>query len=182
MKLKSSHRVARASTSPSSSSPGRARRRAETDTRFDQNKSVFDGVQNATKLTLYEGLPHQLFERQELKQERASKPTIIIHHFPFYRETLDVTIDDASKVLSILGNKTSFMPFRGPKKCGGFHPDYCAEIETGTGTSHFLICFGCGEAKIYGPRGELYCDIRGAEYEQLKTLLKKYRKNRPSRD
>ena len=105
MKLKSSHRVARASTSPSSSSPGRARRRAETDTRFDQNKSVFDGVQNATKLTLYEGLPHQLFERQELKQERASKPTIIIHHFPFYRETLGLTRKEAFSITGIASGR-----------------------------------------------------------------------------
>ena len=44
-----------------------------------------------------------------------------------------------------------------------------------------LICFGCHEAKVYGPEKAVYVDIKKEGYDSLAKLLKSYRKNRPAR-
>jgi hypothetical protein len=51
------------------------------------------------------------------------------------------------------------------------------------GETHQLhLCFGCHEARMYGPGYKLYCDVGGAAYEQFKSILTSYRKNRPLRE
>ena len=58
-----------------------------------------------------------------------------------------------------------------------FHPDYLAEFTTDRGTYQVQICFGCGEAKVFGPGENVRLDINGAW--KLSEVLRKYRKNRP---
>jgi hypothetical protein len=155
------------------------RRPPETDTRFDVNKGLFATVGDARQLTLYEGLPHQGSEPQELAAEKATKDTIQLRGFSFYRPPLDLKADDARLLRNLLGDEQSFRPFTGYKACGGFHPDWCVGWATSAGEYLCLICFGCHEVKVYGPESELYCDIQDDVYKQLKATLKKYRKNRP---
>jgi hypothetical protein len=42
-------------------------------------------IKAAPAPTLYEGLPNQMFENALLKQELATKKTLILHDFSFYQ-------------------------------------------------------------------------------------------------
>jgi hypothetical protein len=148
-------------------------------TQFEPNKVVFATAREATRLTLYEGLPHQMFEATQLANELKTKATVTLHGFPFYQETLHLKEEDAARLKAALGDEGSFEPYGGPKKCGGFHPDYCAEWEADGLLYRCLICFGCTEVKVYGPGRALHCDIRPEVEKNLEKLLKPYRKSRP---
>lgn len=151
----------------------------EIDTRFAENKSLFVAIGKADALTLYEGLPHQFHEPNALAQEQRDKQTVTLYGYPFYSQPLNVSTEDRDKLRGLLGTETSFFPWQGERKCGGFHPDYCAEWHADGQTYRVLICFGCSEIKIYGPSNSLRCDIKDESTRQVAELLKKYRKNRP---
>lgn len=136
-------------------------------------------VRPADQLVLYEGLPHQSYERDALEQERKTKPTVVRHGFPFYRETLDLEAHDGPKLKALLGDPNTFKTYSGEKKCGGFHPDYALEWTHEGRVWTVLICFSCKEARIYEPRGESIVDIRRDAFDRLHALLSTYRKNRP---
>lgn len=135
-------------------------------------------VKPSDKLTLYEGLPHQFFERKALEQEKK-KPTVELGGFPFYREPLDLKNDDLQTLKNLIGDAGTLKPFSGAKKCGGFHPDYAVEWQSGKDVHRYLICFGCWEAKVIGPQGEAMYDVAPNARDRLKTLLEPYRRNRP---
>jgi hypothetical protein len=152
---------------------------SSTDTRFDRRKPIFATIRNADRLILYEGLPHKGYEEPEFAEATRAKQSTELHGYPFYAELLQLREDDEMRLKALLGDERSFQPYRGPKACGGFHPDYGIEWQLGGDTYRALICFGCGEAKVYGPGGGLYCDITAGAFEQIKTVLRPYRKNRP---
>lgn len=74
----------------------------------------------------------------------------------------------------------SYWSYGGPKLCGGFHPDYCLAWKDGEAAYHFLICFGCHEVKLYGPRTELILDLRKESYAAFKAALETHRAQRPT--
>src|SRR5688500_10060068 len=80
-------------------------------TDFNAHKGLFAAVRGAGRATLYEGLPHQFFEPTTLEQERAGKPTVTLHGFPFYQETLPLTADDENTLKRLLGDEGSFGRF-----------------------------------------------------------------------
>ncbi len=137
-------------------------------------------ISQARQITLYEGLPHQLYEPKALVAERNAKPTVTLSGFPFYRETLDLKEVDAAELKALLASSRSFETYSGEKKCGGFHPDYAVEWSVGGATYRCLICFGCEEARIHGPRDVTEYDIEHITFKRLKQLLAPYRKNRPA--
>ena len=136
-------------------------------------------VQTADRLVVYEGLPHQFYERDLLDAERKSKESITVHDFPFYAAPVEVADDDREGLRRVLGGGGTFLPWRGEKKCGGFHPDYLAEWRAGDASYQFLICFGCREVKVYGPGADHRFDLTQEAADGLKSILGKYRKNRP---
>jgi hypothetical protein len=135
---------------------------------------------NPADISLYEGLPHQLYEAKTLALEKL-KPTIEKGAFPFYRESLGMTEADASALAKILADGEIFRPFTDEKKCGGFHPDYAIVVSSKDSEITYLICFGCFEAKVIGPnRSETRYDLdHNASNPRLSDILKKYRKHRP---
>lgn len=153
----------------------------ETDTNFDNHKPIAAGVRKATKVVLHEGLPHQTFEREELARELKAKKTEQLNGFPFYAETLPLKPEDAKKLTDLFCEPKSFVKFQGYKLCGGFHPDYCIEWQDGKDVYRVHVCFGCHEVKCFGPKIELYCDVRGEAYKEFERILKPYRKNRPEK-
>ncbi|MEI8379822.1 MAG: hypothetical protein WCJ09_06825 [Planctomycetota bacterium] len=44
--------------------------------------------------------------------------------------------------------------------CGGFHPDWCVEFIAGQDVYQVLVCFGCREARLYGPMNEVFSDLK----------------------
>lgn len=43
----------------------------------------------------------------------------------------------------------------------------------------YLLCFGCGEARVITPNGDTVYDVEVNARERLRDLLQPYRKNRP---
>jgi hypothetical protein len=136
-------------------------------------------LKQAGRLVLYEGLPHPMYEAQALAAEKKAKPTVTLHGFPFYRETLDLKPGDRERLEAMLSDRHTFSAYSGEKKCGGFHPDYAIEWSASGQTYQALICFGCFEAKIYGPKGGTTYDVGSGVQNRFKELLTPYRKNRP---
>jgi hypothetical protein len=136
-------------------------------------------ARRAESMVLYEGLPHQTWERELLERELRSKRVVRRGDFPFYAEPLPLTAADAIRLTDLFCNPHSFRKWAGPKTCGAFHPDYCLEWRAGKETYQCLLCFGCHEAKVFGPNTALYFDISQAAYKQFTAILRPYRKNRP---
>ncbi|MBL9085454.1 MAG: hypothetical protein JNK76_26855 [Planctomycetales bacterium] len=138
------------------------------------------GIQRAEKVVLYEGLPHQSSEHELLAEELRTKATQEFHNYPFYAEPLALRDEDAKRLSEIRGNVRTFHQYRGPKGCGGFHPDYLVEWHVGADRFQALICFGCTEVKLFGPGLESLNDLEEDAENQLRELLKRYRKHRPA--
>lgn len=149
----------------------------ETQEYFDKNiKPLTAGIAGSKKVVLYEGLPHQFWERDILAKEMKEKKTVRLHDFPFYAEPIALKEEDAKYLTEVYGKAETFSRYRGPKKCGGYHPDWSIEWKDGDATYRANICIGCNEIRIYGPKNDVYCDgIPGKTVE----MLRGYRKNRP---
>lgn len=130
-------------------------------------------------LTLYEGLPHQSWEAELLEKELEAKKTITVQGFPFYERPLVVTAADVAELRGLSAAPDTFSPYRGPKMCGGFHPDYCLSWQDGETKYELLICFGCHEMKFFAPNHEAIADIQAEALARFEAVLKKYRDQRP---
>ena len=140
---------------------------------------ISKGINRASSFKLYEGLPHQGWERDEFQRELEKKKTVTLHGFPFYERPLPVAAADVETLRRLSSASGSFHSYAGAKNCGGYHPDYCLSWKDGEASYELLICFGCHEMKLYGPRQELLADIQRDVAIQFETTLKKYRDQRP---
>jgi hypothetical protein len=138
-------------------------------------------VKEAKQIALFEGLPHPLYEEQQFEQEQRTKAVRKIGNYLFYQGSLILNEGDGKRLTDILGDASTLEPFKGEKKCGGFHPDYAVEFRHGNTRYSFLICFGCGEVKITGPNTNLRMDMTRDGKKRLSKVLKGYRANRPIR-
>jgi len=147
----------------------------------DTVESLRKSLNNEAQLNLYEGLPHQFYEAEVLTSELRSKKTIELNGYPFYEEALPLKAEDQEKIVALIKSDQAFKPRNADatKTCGGYHPDYCLEWKHEGNVCRLQICFGCYEAKWFGPKAEVYCDIDEA-YHPLAKILKPYRKNRPA--
>ena len=136
-------------------------------------------VAGAEKMTLWEGLPHQMFEHDLMESERRSKPVQELHGYWFYKEPLAPSAEDSKRLTQVLSDPATYAPFSGEKKCGGFHPDYAVEWQKGSDAYRALICFGCDEAKLFGPGVDERHDLNERALRELEALLAKHHKNRP---
>jgi hypothetical protein len=130
-------------------------------------------------LALYEGLPHQTWEKELLAKESKEKKTIKRHGFSFYDTAITPKKQDKKDLWAICCTRESFRCYGGMKWCGGFHPDWCLEWKDGDKVYRVLICFGCHEARLYGPKNEVLTDLDKPTIDVLKRILAPYRKNRP---
>lgn len=130
-------------------------------------------------LSVYEGLPHQLWDEELLAKEIKRNDITKIGDFPFYTpNTLASNADDLKLILS---SPDSIWIYGGPKGCGGYHPDYCLSWESGGQTYYALICFGCHEIVFYDGKEPLIYDLETTSFTRLKVLLSIYDKKRPRR-
>ena len=135
----------------------------------------------ATELDFYEGLPHQHFESASLVAEKKAKPTVELHGISFYKQLLQFKPGDLERIKAILTGRSFYRPDPNvTKACGGFHPDYALSWKVDGKTYEALICLSCGDMWIYGPKGEMKFDIKSESKQELKELLKPYRRNRPA--
>jgi hypothetical protein len=139
------------------------------------------GVRSSVALRLFEGLPHQAFERELLKSELKGKQTFRSNGHHFYQTEIIPSEEDALALADIASSPKSFEEWGGMKLCGGYHPDWLIRWTGSDGHSHDLnVCLGCHEAKIHGERYRLYCDLSDTAFARLQAILAKYAKQRPS--
>jgi hypothetical protein len=142
-------------------------------------EAILLAIDDATRVILYEGLPHQSFEKQSLEKELETKPFVKVHGYPFYTKTLNVSDRDMESLRTILSTEASYEPFSGEKRCGGFHPDYTVEWGTGPESCFVHICFGCEEFKVFWKDVATRTNIEKKTAESLRSILKNYRSERP---
>ncbi|GMV81953.1 MAG: hypothetical protein AMXMBFR7_31370 [Planctomycetota bacterium] len=148
--------------------------------RFGDLDRLRTAIAEAKEVRILEGLPHQENEYEIFESERAAKSTITRMSYPFYAEIMAATAEDADALTALMLDESNFAPFRGEKKCGGFHPDYAAEWTAPSGKYVVLFCFGCAEIKAEGPRVSIRCDFRPNKASGFRNLLDNYDKQRPS--
>jgi hypothetical protein len=149
------------------------------ETNLANHKPLAAVIAKADKVVVYEGLPHQLWEKELLADEKKTKKTIELHDFPFYAAPIAPKDADRQQLTAVLGDATSLTQFVGEKRCGGFHPDWCIEWHAGDNVVRCLVCFGCREVKLHGHAGPLHADLSQAAAEKLATTLEVYKTQRP---
>jgi hypothetical protein len=127
---------------------------------------------------VYEGLPHDIFERELFESEKRNKETIKTDGYDFYARPITVSPELTTQLRHLLTSKTSFVPFQGYKACGGFHPDWGLVWGEGSDSWTVLLCFGCSEMiVIKNGEQEIYCDIW--DLAPFESLLNPLHTNRP---
>ena len=105
----------------------------------------------STICDVYEGLPHQLFEKKSLEREVKRDDVFWIYDFPFYTRKSDAI----PKILDFFGNQENFEPWVMEKRCGGFHPDFAVTWNHDGSEASVLVCFGCHEV-LYVHKGAVF--------------------------
>lgn len=149
---------------------------------FSRLPEILAGLQNATDVSLHEGLPDVFWEPQLREEELRRWKTIKVQGYPFYDEPCPLQPADAARLTALFSQANSYRAYGAAENCGGYHPDYCIGWQGTGGPVRALVSLECGEIKLYGPQVELHCDLDPACAERLKPLLEPYRKNRPRGD
>jgi hypothetical protein len=136
-------------------------------------------VKSAPDLTIYEGLPHDIWEPETYESELKNAMTIELDGSQFYAAPVAVTKDVVERLRMLASSRSSFIPFQGYKTCGGFHADWCLSWQNGEETHPIQVCFSCSEIMAFETGGKryLYCDIWDSE--RFKLLLDQLHTNRP---
>ena len=103
------------------------------------------------------GLSHPMYESDSLYTEILFKPRNIIHGHGFETSEQEGTVIDA--ISRVLADRTTYIPWRGEKLCGGFHADYYFMWKDGSKAWEVLLCMGCREAIMFHDGLSLRCDI-----------------------
>jgi hypothetical protein len=154
---------------------------APIETGFDRLSLAIAGIENATEVILYEGLPDNFWQPAVRERELRNRKTIKLHGYPFYEETLPLQGTDSRQLTTWFSTVGSYSRYQGVKPGGGYHPDYCIEWKTPDGISRGLISLESSEVKIYG-RCELHCDLSAETSGRLKQVLSQYQRNRPNKE
>lgn len=153
---------------------------ADTQENFEKQINLLvAGIAKSRTLTVYEGLPHQLSEKDVLEKELKEKKTVKLYKFPFYEETIAINEDVSARLKPLCSDTKTYQRYIGAKFCGGFHPDWCVEFKDGQDVYRVLICFGCHEARLYGPQNDLFTDLDKESMLKLAETLNPLQKNRP---
>jgi hypothetical protein len=123
----------------------------------------------ADKLMVYEGLPHPAKLRELAEREMKRKAIIKIAGHSFY--TPAILAKEQDKLKKLLGAPTSIALHKGPKLCGGFHPDYAIVWESGGKTYQVLICYGCHEVCLLEGKRKLWYDLEEGPYSEFREAL-----------
>lgn len=126
------------------------------------------------EVELYEGLPHDTWEREQYASELANAKTIRIAGTPFYAKPLISPTISLSQIRNLIGDRNSFVPYRGYKACGGFHADWCLVWKNGEDSYAAELCFGCHELMVFENNERiLYCDVWDCkEFEEVLSPLR----------
>lgn len=146
-----------------------------------QFATLAEHVRGAPETVLYEGLPHQYGEHSAFRRELDAKPTRELGGYHFYRRPLTLNAGDAATLRALCADPASYRAYTGPKRCGGFHPDYAVAWRDGGRTVYFLVCLGCHEVETVGSGHEWIADLLPPAYARFRAILLPYHAQRPPR-
>ncbi len=140
---------------------------------------------SATDVTLYEGLPHRLFEREKCEAEAKSKAVFRSHGELFYELPLPVTESEAVVMRSTFSRGENYWA-RDPEVmslCGGFHADYALRWSVNGEHYEMQFCFGCSDVDLHTPNGlvSLGMGSRRQDGDPFQDVLLGHRAQRPAR-
>ena len=142
-------------------------------------ESVFQSLKKTDDLFVYEGLPHPLRENPSFKKEKNRDDVIQIEDHWFYDAKAKATGNTRDQLMNLLFDESGFSSNVLPTDCGPFHPDYAIKWESDGVENYLMICYTCGEAKLYREDiAETYA-INAYKMESLANLLAKFKANRP---
>ena len=141
--------------------------------------SFLSNVRSAASVTVYEGLPHQTWDNAAYLDELKRADLVLFESFPFYDSPLRVSQQEKTRLTQVVLDGDAHVTYRGPKLCGGYHPDYAVVWERAGNKSGALFCFGCHEVIYFTPQGRLIQELGDTAYWRLKAVLSRYRVNRP---
>lgn len=150
---------------------------------------LIQAIRKAEKFEVYEGLPHSFEGKDFVENEIRSKTTVWFEENWFYTPSRPMPAEDRANLQRLLEGGL-VKPWKGFKFCGGFHADYAVRFESEDYAYLVLFCFGCHEARISrisldsqsnksSKEFRLTTDLAKDGFQELKELLKKYRKERP---
>ena len=143
------------------------------------HKSVFQSLKKTEDLFVLEGLPHPLRESPSFKKEKNRNDVLQIEDHWFYDAKSKATGNTRNQLMNLLFDESSFSSNVIPTDCGPFHPDYAIMWESDGVENYLMICYTCGEAKLYREDiAETYA-INAYKMESLANLLAKFKANRP---
>lgn len=144
---------------------------------YEHYEEFAEGIRNAPAIEVFEGLPHQTFESELMESELKTKETIEIAGYNFYARPVIISERDKEQLTDLYCTKETFVPFRGIKNCGGYHPDWLVRWKKGEEEWIAHFCFGCHEAITIHGDESMYCDIWAIE--PFERLLNPYHQHRP---
>jgi hypothetical protein len=153
-----------------------------TDTNFDRLADILSGIPGAGDMFLYGGLPSEFWEPELRQTALREAETTVLHGYTVYDDARLLPVEDARLLTALLSAKESFARYRAGKSCGGFQPEFCLEWKVGEAATEALISLECGEVKLFGPKGELYCDLVPVALQKLKPLLTRHQNHSPVMD
>lgn len=129
---------------------------------------------------IFEGLPHPSFERPAFASESRRADTFVNHDFRFYKPAMILPGTARGRLLNQAHHTSTYLPWRGPRYCGGFHPDVLLRYTTETGPVDLHLCFGCGEARFFDGSAMIRMDINESVLDGLEKLYRTHRDKRPA--
>lgn len=122
--------------------------------------------------SFHRGLPRNFDDTSEFLRAVWLSPTWSYHGYRFQFSEWRPSPAFRSLVHGALTQKQSFEAYGGPKLCGGYHADFVAEFTTSDGPVQFMVCLGCHEVLVFGPRGSSIVELSKKAYN---SILKAWR-------
>ena len=130
-----------------------------------------------SRLTLYEGLPHDQSESELFETEKKEKSTVERRDFFFYEETLLVSNEDEEEFRRFSKAIIPIADDEEPRACPPIHPDYELVWVRGPNKASFVVCFGCQVIIVSAGGRDKECVV--PNFTEFASLLKKHRNQRP---
>ncbi|MES2595268.1 MAG: hypothetical protein V4662_08030 [Verrucomicrobiota bacterium] len=126
---------------------------------------------DATLAVIYRGLPHQMWAKNKLWHDLFTTSNHLSGGYRFYNTSVPASDVLRSSITAAIRSVLLYQPYRGPKRCGGYHPDFCFEWRSARGIFYALPCLGCHEIILIGDGTEVHCDLQNVPGNALETLV-----------
>jgi hypothetical protein len=107
---------------------------------------------NASRLEVFEGLPHQEREKELMELEKQRDDVMTNHGFRFYAPAVGIRENDARSLHARVCKLSAYyglIPNSANCPCCIFHPDLLLRFHTEEDAVDVHLCFGCDMANFY---------------------------------